>query len=249
MPTTCLIIAAGKGSRLQHEGPSKPLLPILGVPMIERVIRSALEAGADDFLVITGYHSEHVRVFLDRLNDHLPVRLTAVMNKDWEQGNGLSVLQARNYLPAPFLLLMADHLFDSAMARRLLETPLADDEIALGVDNDVNNSSIDLADVTRVKLHDGKICQIGKGLINYDGFDTGIFKCTPSIFDVLERCASVHDDTTLTGAVRALAHEGRVKAIDLSGHFWIDIDDPPAFTRAENALIAQLRDKRNDGPV
>jgi hypothetical protein len=45
----CLIIAAGKGSRLRPRGDSKPLIPILGVPMIERVIRSALEAGTDDF--------------------------------------------------------------------------------------------------------------------------------------------------------------------------------------------------------
>ena len=80
MGIKCLIIAAGKGSRLQQEGPTKPLLPILGVAMIERIIRSALEAGADDFFVTTGYHSEYVRVFLDRLNDRLPIRLTAIMN-------------------------------------------------------------------------------------------------------------------------------------------------------------------------
>jgi GTP:adenosylcobinamide-phosphate guanylyltransferase len=41
----CLIIAAGKGSRLQNRGECKPLIPVLGVPLIERVIRSAREAG------------------------------------------------------------------------------------------------------------------------------------------------------------------------------------------------------------
>ena len=45
----CLIIAAGKGSRLQERGDSKPLIPILGIPLIERVIRAAMEAGADEF--------------------------------------------------------------------------------------------------------------------------------------------------------------------------------------------------------
>ncbi len=45
----CLIIAAGEGSRLRQNGSCKPLTPILGVPLIERVIRSGLEAGADDF--------------------------------------------------------------------------------------------------------------------------------------------------------------------------------------------------------
>ncbi|MFQ5716908.1 MAG: NTP transferase domain-containing protein, partial [Nitrospinales bacterium] len=51
----CLIIAAGRGSRLQMRGDSKPLIPIFGMPLIERVIRSAHEAGADDFYVVTGY--------------------------------------------------------------------------------------------------------------------------------------------------------------------------------------------------
>ncbi len=50
----CLIIAAGKGSRLQQRGDSKPLIPILGIPLIERVIRAAIEAGADEFYVVIG---------------------------------------------------------------------------------------------------------------------------------------------------------------------------------------------------
>ena len=45
----CLIIAAGKGHRLRSKGDSKPLVPLFGIPLIERVIRCALEAGADDF--------------------------------------------------------------------------------------------------------------------------------------------------------------------------------------------------------
>ena len=67
----CLIIAAGKGSRLKQQGDSKPLIPILGLPLIERVIRTAMEAGADDFLVVTGYREELVRSFLLSLSDRL----------------------------------------------------------------------------------------------------------------------------------------------------------------------------------
>ena len=53
----CLIIAAGKGSRLQLMGDSKPLIPILGIPLIERTFRYAMEAGADEFYVVTGLSS------------------------------------------------------------------------------------------------------------------------------------------------------------------------------------------------
>jgi CDP-L-myo-inositol myo-inositolphosphotransferase len=49
--------------------------------------------------------------------------------------------------------------------------------------------------------------------------------------------------------VRVLATEGRAKAVDICDRFWIDVDNPADFRRAENALLAKLRGKPNDGPV
>jgi len=157
MGMKCLIIAAGKGSRLRQQGDSKPLVPILGLPLIERVIRSAIEAGTDDFYVVTGYQEELIRVFLAGLTGRLGCRITPIFNRDWEKENGLSVLKAREYLKEPFLLLMADHLFDPAIARELMALPLSDGEIALSIDGDTRSSFVDMDDVTRVKTNGGKI--------------------------------------------------------------------------------------------
>ena len=57
----CLIIAAGKGSRLANKGDSKPLLPLDGIPLIERVILSVMAAGVKNFYVITGYNGDKIR--------------------------------------------------------------------------------------------------------------------------------------------------------------------------------------------
>ncbi len=245
----CLIIAAGKGSRLRQRGDSKPLIPLLGVPLIERVIRSTIEAGIDDFYVVTGYHGERVRAFLDGLADRLRIHVTHIVNENWEKENGLSVLKAREHLHEPFLLLMADHIFDPAIARKLISLPLDNGEIALAVDRDTQNRLIDLEDVTRVKTEGEKICDIGKGLVDFNGFDTGIFLCTPVIFRALELSAKKHNDTTLSGAVRILAAEGRFKAVEMNGLFWVDVDKPVSFTQAENTLLFNLRNKPNDGFV
>ena len=249
MGMKCLIIAAGKGRRLRQQGDSKPLIPILGLPLIERVIHSAIEAGAEDFYVVTGYQEERIRSFLVSLTDRLGCSITPIFNEDWEKENGLSVLKAREYLQEPFLLLMADHLFDPSIARELMALALFDDEIALSVDGDTGNSSVDMEDVTRVKTKDGKIFDIGKGLTDFNAFDTGIFLCTPAIFNALERSAKQDGDYTLSGAVKILAAEGKVKTFEISGRFWIDVDDPAAFSRAENIILADLKDKPNDGPV
>ncbi len=249
MSMKCLIIAAGKGRRLRQRGDSKPLIPILGRPLIERVIRSAIEAGADDFYVVTGYHEKRIRVFLAGLTHRLGCRITPIFNRDWEKGNGLSVLRARECLQEPFLLLMADHLFDPSIARELMALPLSDGEIALGVDRDTRNSFIDMEDVTRVKTNGSKILNIGKGLTDFNGFDTGIFKCTPAIFSALEHGAKQDGDTTLSAAVQILAAAGKAKAVEIEGRFWIDVDDPATFSWAENAILTNLKAKPNDGPV
>ena len=244
----CLIIAAGKGSRLRQSGDSKPLIPILGVPLIERVIRSAQMAGADEFIVVIGYQGDRVGDFLKRLAERLAIRITPLVNDEWEKENGLSVLKARGILHEPFLLLMADHLFEPRRASALTTLKLANGEIALGVDRDTGNTLVDMEDVTRVKVEDGKIRDIGKGLADFNGFDTGIFLCSPAIFGALEQSREVNDDTTLSGAVRVLAAEGLAQAISTSG-FWIDVDDSAALKKAEKALLDLVRDKSNDGPV
>ncbi len=249
MSMKCLIIAAGKGIRLRQKGDSKPLIPILGLPLIERVIRTAMEAGADDFFVVTGYQEELIRSFLVSLTDWLGCSITPIFNEDWGKGNGLSVLKAKEYLQEPFLLLMADHLFDPSIARELMALTLSDGEIVLGVNGDTRNSSVNMEDVTRVKTRDGKILDIGKGLTDFDGFDTGIFLCTTGIFNALERSAKKDGDTTLSRAIRILAAEGKAKTFEISGRFWFDVDDPAAFRRAENSILANLKDKPNDGPV
>ena len=250
----CLIIAAGKGSRLQQRGDSKPLVPILGIPLIERVIRSAMQAGADEFYVVIGYQGERVRLFLERLADRLVIRITPLVNDDWDKENGVSILKAGDVLREPFLLLMADHLFDPNLVRPLTTMTLGDGEVVLVVDRNTRNPLVDMEDVTRVKVEDNgpmerkKIRDIGKGLADFNGFDTGFFLCSPAIFKALEQSKEKDGDATLSGAVRLLAAAGHAKAIPTDG-FWIDVDDPAAFQKAEQALLKRLRDKPNDGPV
>jgi len=245
----CLIVAAGKGSRLWQKGNIKPLIPILGVPLIERVIRSAIQAGINDFYVVSGYKGDRVRPFLDDLARRCHVKITHIINDLWEKGNGLSVLKAKEYLDEHFILLMADHLFDPGIVYELTTQPPNDGEILLAVDLNISNSLVDMDDVTRVRIEDGRVSDIGKGLVPFNGFDTGIFLCTPSIFEALEHTMLEEGDTNLSAAVRYLAVKGRVRAFDIGGRFWIDVDDPNAINRAERSLLAQLRGKLNDGPI
>jgi CDP-L-myo-inositol myo-inositolphosphotransferase len=244
----CLIIAAGQGTRLKAKGEVKPLVPLLGVPMIERVIRSAIEGGADEFVVITGYEGEQVSQFLQPLAKRLSVEITLIQNDDWQKENGFSVLKAQDILKEPFLLLMADHLFDPTIIRSLQEQTLNEGEVLLAVDTNKNNPLIDMEDVTKVHIKDETILNIGKTIDDFNAFDTGIFLCTPAIFEALERACEIHNDTTLSAAIRVLAEKNQAKSVQTNG-FWIDIDDEKAHKKAEKTMLDSLRGKSNDGPV
>lgn len=244
----CLIIAAGQGTRLRAKGEVKPLIQLLGVPLIERVIRSAMDGGADDFYVVTGYQGEKVASFLKQLAKRLNVAVTLIHNNDWQKENGFSVLKARGAITEPFLLLMADHLFDPAIIQSLQKQPLNDGEVLLAVDIDKNNPLVDMEDVTMVRIENGHILNIGKTIDDFNGFDTGLFLCTPAVFEALERAWKIHNDTTLSAAIRVLADEKHAKSVQAHG-FWIDIDDEKTFQKAEEKLLASLHGKANDGPV
>ena len=256
----CLILAAGKGSRLWQRGNTKPLVSLLGVPLIERTILSAIEAGVDEFFVVTGYNGDQVRLFLDDLALRCGATISHLVNDDWEEGNGLSVQAAKEHLQEPFLLLMADHLFDPSILRDLtVHKPPdgcqtasglpTDTVITLAVDRNIANPLVDMNDVTRVRCKNGRVQDIGKGLEKFDGFDTGMFLCTPAIFGAVQQSMAEHSDSSLSGAVRYLAAQGRVNAFDITGRFWCDTDTPQDMDRAENALLKRLRGKPSDGPV
>ena len=220
------------------------------MPLIERVIYSAVEAGVNDFYVITGYREERIRATLKEVFDRQGIRITPIFNKNWRRENGISLLRAKKYLHEPFLLLMADHLFDPEIARKLIEYDLADDEMVLAVDRNIhNNGYIDFEDVTKVLTKKGKILDISKDLTDFNGFDTGIFLCNPSIFRVLERSNALFKDSRLSRGMKILASEGRANAIDINGNFWIDVDDQKSFKRAEKLLLDNLGNKQNDGPI
>ncbi|MBW1698840.1 MAG: NTP transferase domain-containing protein [Deltaproteobacteria bacterium] len=245
----CLIIAAGRGTRLEQAGISKPLIPVLGIPIIERIIRAATVAGIREFYVVSGYNRAELRQFLDRVAGKLQIAITHITNEHWEKGNGLSVLVAQDYIAENFLLMMGDHLVDPSLLENLKKYPLSDGEIALAVDRNLNTPLVDMNDVTKVKTADGKVTAIGKDLKEFNGFDTGVFLCSPVIFDALARSISQDKDDSLSGGIRNLAAEGKVRVYDVEDTFWIDIDDQNGLKKAENALIQQVTGKFNDGPV
>ena len=244
----CLIIAAGRGKRLSSKGDSKPLVPLLGLSLIERVILTVKKCGLTDFYVVTGYNGETVRKYLNRFSQSRNINITHIINEEWEKGNGISVLKAKKVLNENFILLMVDHVFDESIPAKLKNERIANGEVMLAVDCNIKtNKTVDINDVTKVSVDENRVLDIGKSIKKYNAYDTGIFLCSPAIFSAIEESLR-NGDSSLSGGIKVLASRQRVKIFDIKDDFWIDVDDEKRLKEAENMLLSTL-EKSSDGPI
>lgn len=235
--TDAVILMAGSGSRLQAPVP-KPLVPIAGRPLISHVIDRLLRAGVRKLHVVVGYESDKL---LGGLKPLIPTRmeLHPIENPLWEKQNGISLLSADGHVNAPFVLTMADHLFEGSVLNILLGQAKSD-SLNLAVDRKIE-SIFDLDDAMKVQTKNGFVREIGKSLTSYDAIDTGLFVCPAEIFSYL-KAARKNDDCSLADGVRLMANDEKVRAIDIGDGWWQDVDTDAMFARAEEELSARANE-------
>lgn len=243
-----VIVAAGQGTRLRGIGELKPLVPVRGRPLIEHVICSALQGGVREFIVVTGYRAEQLEAFLAELAAARGLPVRCVRNPDFLGQNGLSVAAAAPLVNEAFLLLMADHLFDPSIVRDLIAKPLIGTRLVLAIDRRLHNPLVDLSDVTRVLVAaDERICAIGKGIPEFNAFDTGIFLTSPALIQAVREDMVQGGSGSITAGVLRLAGCGLATTLDIGQRFWLDVDDAAAHAHAEREYspVSELRPPNN----
>jgi choline kinase len=230
-----LILAAGNGSRLAaYSGElPKPLVPLHGKPLLEHVMSGARDAGIEKFVIVVGYRGRAIQEWYEN-RPFAGVDVAWVDNPDYRnKNNGVSALCAQDLIHEPFLLLMADHIFEPATASALLRQPLGRNEVILGVDRKIE-SVFDLDDATKVRVEGDCIVEIGKNLRRYNALDTGMFLCQPALFQWLES-AMIDGNCSLSDGLRAMGQSRTFKSFDIGGAYWQDVDTPAAFDYARNS--------------
>jgi 1L-myo-inositol 1-phosphate cytidylyltransferase len=230
-----VILAAGLGSRLNSVSGllPKPLVRFEGVPLLEHVMSGAKQAGVEQFVIVIGHQGNMVRRwFAESRLRSTPV--TWVENSDYHKKNGISLLRARHAVDRPFLLLMSDHIFEPHTAACLLRQRLGQDEAILAVDHKLD-CIFDMDDATKVVRMGDYIISIGKNLKVYDAADTGMFLCTPAVFDALD--AVMKDgNCSLSDGMQHMASNRKLRAYDIEDAIWQDIDTPEMLDFAQVQL-------------
>ncbi len=226
-----LIVAAGKGQRINLTGDikPKPLYTVFGKYLIEHVIENLKRAGISDFYIVVGFMSERIKEALGS-GSRYGVKITYIENPEYEKANGLSVYKAKGILNEPFILSMSDHLMQPEALQRFIHHVQGKTESYLCTDRKIAEIS-DLDDATKVYEEQGKIKKIHKQLQGFNAIDCGIFYHTPEFFTALEQ-AQQQGDYSITAGVQMLADQNKMNSYDVGEARWMDID-----TRKELELL------------
>lgn len=232
-----VILMAGSGSRLRGSDETflKPLVEVLGRPLICYTLDALVHAGIKKVNFVVGYQGARMSAAVKQL---VPAGLESrfIENPDWQKQNGISLLAAAKDLSAPFVLSMSDHLFDKAIVDLLIKS--ADlGLLNLAVDRKLA-SIFDLDDAMKVQTRGNQIVAIGKTLRDYNAIDTGLFVCPPEIFAYLER-AKRNEDCSLADGVRLMAEDNKARAVDIGDAWWQDVDTPQMLQHAEKEISEQ----------
>jgi 1L-myo-inositol 1-phosphate cytidylyltransferase len=227
MISTAILLAAGEGSRLRSVAPLKPLCEVAGRSLLAHALEGFAAAGLKRAVIVVGYGADQILTHIAARP--WPLTVETVKASDYRLPNGTSVLAAEPLVRAEeALLAMCDHLVEPALYRLVAEAG-ASTGARLGVDRRIDSGCVDIEDVTRVQTAGDRIIAIGKGLLPYDCFDTGVFAIGPALFTALGALKA----PSLTEGMRALAAQGTALTVDCGDLGWIDIDDERSLEQAD----------------
>jgi L-glutamine-phosphate cytidylyltransferase len=234
-----VILAAGKGSRLNGTAGDKPkcLVEIGGITLLERQIRALKRAGIADVVVVVGCQAERVRAAcVDAV--------TFVENDRFAETNSLySLWTARTLLLDGFVVLNCDVLFHPALLEALLASP--HDAALLIAYREAGQAPFGDEEM-KVKVRAGHVIDISKTMDGEaDGENLGIVKfgaaAAPQLVSIVDRL--IADGGTRDWAPRAFREYAQVRplhAIGTGGHPWIEIDFPEDYRRAVRDVLPAI---------
>ena len=216
MIENALILAAGKGTRMWPltENSPKPLLPLGGLPIIERQIQELKKVGVTNVHILIGYRMKEISDYIDNANLGLNINYIVQEN---QKGTGHAVNQAKGKISGNFYCLNGDILVNS---KNLANLGNNKDKMTMMVTkvNDGSNFGV-------VESKNGHLLSIvEKGLSGENMINAGIFLFNEKIFTAIDGInKSIRGEYELTDALQSICNQ--IHILEYKG-LWMDIGNP-----------------------
>ncbi|NPD89336.1 MAG: NTP transferase domain-containing protein [Asgard group archaeon] len=232
-----VILAGGKGTDLfpLTQTRPKPMITLLGKPILQYLIKELKEIGLTDILIVTGYKGEQIRDYFKKGSDF------GVCIHYADQGESIGIeaalLAAEDFVKneSEFLLLFGDVVSEKGLMLRALnafENTQADMTMTLTLQGDTGDfGMVDIDSMGMVKKAGIKKAD-PQSQSNY--VDAGCFVIRTDIFEEIKNKA------TLSQAINNRIEKGDKVAAAIWEKDWIDIGKPWNIIEANKLLLSKL---------
>ena len=233
MIENALILAAGKGTRMWPltENRPKPLLPICGLPIIERQIQELKKIGVKKLYILIGYQMKELSDYLGKNKNGIDIQY--IVQKE-QKGTGHAVNQAKNIIKGNFYCINGDLIVDSKNLERLKKKK---DELTMMVTKVKDGSNFGV-----IESMNGRLVSINeKGISGKSTINAGIFLFNEKIFDAIDNIEkSIRGEYELTDALQAISND--IHILEYQG-FWKDIGAPWDLITANEKYMHNLKNQ------
>jgi mannose-1-phosphate guanylyltransferase/phosphomannomutase len=244
-------MAGGEGSRLRPltSGIPKPLVPVVGKPVMEHILRLLRQHGITDVIVTLQYLGSAIRDYFGDGSD-FGVDITYVV-EDAPLGTAGSVKNAQEYLDEPFIVISGDALTDIDLGQ-VMAYHRAKQAAATIVLTSVSNP---LEYGVVITNPDGSINRFLEkpswGEVFSDQVNTGIYVIEPAVLDLLPPATAV--DWSGEVFPRMLGNNMPLFGY-LAAGYWCDIGNIQTYYQAnwdalEGRVDVEIPGERREGNV
>lgn len=244
-----IILSAGHGRRLLPMTANIPkcLLDIHGRTVVEWQIDHLIENGINDITVVIGYGAGQVEALLDER--YGPGQVRTLYNPFFDIADNLATAwMARAELTGDFVLLNGDTLFEPAVLRRLLDSPVR--PITLASDHKPRYDADDM----KVCTDGNRLVRIGKDLqpdrVNGESIGMLLFREQGSTLfkDAIEQAmrTPVALQQWYLSVIDQMASSGHIWSQSIHGLQWGELDYPVDLDRALHMVADWLTGEEDD---
>jgi choline kinase len=221
-----LILVAGMGRRLNETRP-KGLVPVRGVPLLDRQLTVLHACGVEQICLVTGYQHELIESRYAGRADFRFNPFHATTN------NMVSFLMARDWCRGELLVLYADLLFHPSLIRTAIKSRA---ELGMVVDRGRAASGHGLASIKNERVV-GFTTQLSTApeAARFVGISRFTESGLQRTFAAVENAARAGrlQDYYIVGLQALWEAGGHVAAIDVTGQSWMEVDTQADLIQAE----------------
>lgn len=219
---TAVVLAAGEGTRLRPltNNRPKPMLPAANRPILAHVLDALVEAGVERLVVVVGYKRQRVQSYVGPTYRGVPVEY---VTQKKQLGSGHALLQARDSISGPHLVVNGDRLIEASAVERVVESwERSGRSAAMAVIERDNASRYGV-----VTLDEDCVTELIEKPDTDDvkQINAGIYVFEESIFAEIEATDRQSGELVLTDAINRLVERHEVTGVPIEG-LWVDATYP-----------------------